>query len=110
MHYYTPPQVAKARGVTTKTVYDWIRSGKLVAYRIGGRYHILQADFDATRTDTVTREQLVGAIAFRSRVDRGAVDKWLDEQPSGNNREFPGAAVGSLTLNFQDWYDQLKAS
>lgn len=46
--YYIPHQVAEMFGVKTITVWDWIRKGKLRAYRFGGkRYRISDKQIDA---------------------------------------------------------------
>lgn len=37
--YYTPQEVAEKFGVKVITVWDWIRKGKLRAYRVGGRLY-----------------------------------------------------------------------
>lgn len=37
--YYTPKEVAKKFGVKVITVWDWIRKGKLRAFRMGGRLY-----------------------------------------------------------------------
>lgn len=43
----TPVQIAKEQGVTPVTVRSWIRSGKLPAYRVGGRIFVKRVDLDA---------------------------------------------------------------
>ena len=37
--YYTPKEVAAKFGVRVITVWDWLRKGKLRAYRVGGRLY-----------------------------------------------------------------------
>lgn len=37
--YYTPQEVADICEVKVITVWDWIRSHKLKAFRFGGRYY-----------------------------------------------------------------------
>lgn len=37
--YYTPQEVAEICEVKVITVWDWIRSHKLKAFRFGGRYY-----------------------------------------------------------------------
>lgn len=37
--YYTPKEVAAKFGVQVITVWDWLRKGKLRAYRVGGRLY-----------------------------------------------------------------------
>lgn len=44
--YYTIEEVAKTLKVAYLTVYRWIQSGKLVAYKAGKQYRIKQADLD----------------------------------------------------------------
>lgn len=36
---YTPKEVAAKFGVRVITVWDWLRKGKLRAYRVGGRLY-----------------------------------------------------------------------
>lgn len=40
-------EVAERVGVEKLTVYGWLRTGKLPAYKFGGTVRITQADFDA---------------------------------------------------------------
>lgn len=42
-----PRQVADLCHVTRDTVYDWITSGRLRAYRLGGSWRVTRADLDA---------------------------------------------------------------
>lgn len=44
--YYSIEEVAKMLKVAYLTVYRWIQSGKLVAYKAGKQYRIKQADLD----------------------------------------------------------------
>ncbi len=45
--YYTAQEVALKLKVVYMTVYRWIRSGKLKAYKAGKQYRIKQADLDS---------------------------------------------------------------
>ena len=44
--YYTIGEVAKILKVVYLTVYRWIQSGKLVAYKAGKQYRIKKSDID----------------------------------------------------------------
>lgn len=44
--YYTIEEVAKMLKVAYLTVYRWIQSGKLVAYKAGKQYRIEKSDLD----------------------------------------------------------------
>lgn len=44
--YYTIEEVSKMLKVAYLTVYRWIKSGKLVAYKAGKQYRILKVDLD----------------------------------------------------------------
>ncbi len=39
-HYYTPEQVAETLQVQRRTIYVWVRDGKLRAVRAGNRVRI----------------------------------------------------------------------
>ena len=45
--FLTVAQAAKRLCVTKTTIQDWIKAGKMTAYRVGGRYRIKPADADA---------------------------------------------------------------
>jgi len=45
--FYTPQEVADLLKLRVDTVYDYIRSGKLGAVRIGNRYRVQKAALDA---------------------------------------------------------------
>ncbi len=45
--YYSIEEVAKTLKVAYLTVYRWIQSGKLVAYKAGKQYRIKKQDFDS---------------------------------------------------------------
>jgi excisionase family DNA binding protein len=45
--YYTVEEVAEKARVSTKTVRNWIKCGRLKAHRIGRSYLIHIDDFDA---------------------------------------------------------------
>ena len=66
-----PATIAKAAShyeVTTRTVYRWIREGKLPAYRVGGR--LLRIDLDdldqLAQPVPAGRGQFAGGIAARA--------------------------------------------
>lgn len=44
--YYTIEEVAKMLKVVYLTVYRWIQSGKLTAYKAGKQYRVKQIDLD----------------------------------------------------------------
>ena len=44
--YYTIEEVAKMLKVAYLTVYRWIQSGKLVAYKAGKQYRIKKSDLE----------------------------------------------------------------
>ncbi|OGH18343.1 MAG: hypothetical protein A3F31_00520 [Candidatus Levybacteria bacterium RIFCSPHIGHO2_12_FULL_38_12] len=44
--YYSIEEVAKMLKVAYLTVYRWIRSGKLTAYKAGKQYRIKKEDLD----------------------------------------------------------------
>jgi excisionase family DNA binding protein len=45
--YMTPAQVAELLQVTRRTVYGWIKGGKLKAYSAGGTVRIRRDDIEA---------------------------------------------------------------
>lgn len=45
--YYTIEEVAKMLKVAYLTVYRWIQSGKLVAYKAGKQYRVKKQDLDS---------------------------------------------------------------
>jgi len=45
--YYTIEEVAKMLKVAYLTVYRWIQSGKLVAFKAGKQYRIKKEDLDS---------------------------------------------------------------
>ncbi len=45
--YYTIEEVAKMLKVVYLTVYRWIQSGKLVAYKAGKQYRVKKQDLDS---------------------------------------------------------------
>jgi len=44
--YYTIEEVAKMLKVAYLTVYRWIQSGKLVAFKAGKQYRVKKEDLD----------------------------------------------------------------
>lgn len=46
MRYNTIEEVAKTLKVAYLTVYRWIRSNRLTAYKVGKQYRIEKADLD----------------------------------------------------------------
>lgn len=54
---YTPQEVADKFGVKVITVWDWLRKGKLRAFRIGGRlYRISENHLEAFKEKYSMRE------------------------------------------------------
>jgi len=47
MILYTPQEVADLLKLRVQTVYDYIRTGKLTAVRLGNRYRIAHPDLEA---------------------------------------------------------------
>ena len=45
--YYTIEEVAKMLKVAYLTVYRWIQSGKLVAFKAGKQYRVKKEDLDS---------------------------------------------------------------
>jgi excisionase family DNA binding protein len=45
--YYTPKEVAERLKLRVQTIYDYIRTGRLPAVRLGNRCRIAQSDLDA---------------------------------------------------------------
>ena len=54
--YYTIEEVAEMLKVAYLTVYRWIQSGKLVAYKAGKQYRIKKADLDSFITSYKRRK------------------------------------------------------
>jgi len=44
--YYTIKEVAKMLKVAYLTVYRWIQSGRLIAYKVGKQYRVKGVDLD----------------------------------------------------------------
>lgn len=44
--YYTADEVGEKLNVTPKTIRDWIKSGKLHAFRFGNVYRISEKDIN----------------------------------------------------------------
>lgn len=51
--YLTPEQVADLVQVTRRTVYNWIKTGKLKAYKVGNMVRVRHKDLDAFITPVV---------------------------------------------------------
>jgi excisionase family DNA binding protein len=67
--YYTPGDVAAYLDVPVNTVYVWIWSGRLSAYKFGGRYKIAVNDFEAFKAKSrVTVEVVLPVIMDRKGV------------------------------------------
>lgn len=45
--YYSIAEVAKTLKVAYLTVYRWIHSGKLIAYKAGKQYRVKKTDLDS---------------------------------------------------------------
>ncbi len=45
--YYTIEEIAKILKVVYLTVYRWIQSGKLVAFKAGKQYRVKKEDLDS---------------------------------------------------------------
>jgi len=45
--YYTIDEIAKILKVAYLTVYRWIQSGKLVAFKAGKQYRVKKGDLDS---------------------------------------------------------------
>lgn len=43
---YTVSEIMESASVTRPTVHDWIKTGKLVAVRVGKEYRITQEQYD----------------------------------------------------------------
>lgn len=50
--FLTPEQVAEKLQVTTRSVYNWLRSGKLKGLRAGGSWRVTEDDLMAFLTGT----------------------------------------------------------
>jgi excisionase family DNA binding protein len=48
--YYTVEQVAKLLQVSERSIYNWILSGKLAAFKFGDNWRITPANLEAFRT------------------------------------------------------------
>lgn len=46
MVVYRPNDIAEVMEVSVRTVHEWIKSKKLVASMIGGRYYIKSSDLE----------------------------------------------------------------
>lgn len=44
--YLNTVEAAKMLGVTTQTIRDWIRKGKVTGKKIGGRFFVLRSDIE----------------------------------------------------------------
>jgi excisionase family DNA binding protein len=42
----TPAQIAVEMGVTSVTVRNWIKSGRLQGFRIGGRVYVMRSEME----------------------------------------------------------------
>ena len=45
--FYTPAEIAERYRVQPRTVWEWIRTGKLRAVKVGNYYRIREADLEA---------------------------------------------------------------
>jgi excisionase family DNA binding protein len=45
--FRSPSYIAEAMDVQPYTVREWLRSGKLKGYQVGGQWKVLQSDFVA---------------------------------------------------------------
>ncbi len=57
--YYTSQEVAKRFKVTYLTVFRWIKSGKLAAFKVGKQYRIKQVDLDTFIEQSKSERQQV---------------------------------------------------
>lgn len=57
--FYSCKEIAERYHVTTETVWDWIRTKKLSAYKIGGLYRVKESDlitFEESNYVSVNKE------------------------------------------------------
>ena len=47
IEWLTPKQAAELVGVTTRTVQNWIKDGKVRGYQVVGRIRVKRSDVDA---------------------------------------------------------------
>ncbi len=57
-NFYTPQEVAAKLRLTTNTIYEYIRMGKLRAVKFGNRYRITETDIESfvEHQKTLTQE------------------------------------------------------
>ena len=70
----TPQEVAQYLQLTPETVYRYIRSGKLVASRLGRQYRIPRANVELLLLATST----AGGAELR-RFSQAEIEEWLEE-------------------------------
>jgi len=46
LEFMTPTEVARLLGVSRPTIYNWMKSGKLKCFKIGGLYKVSKEDFE----------------------------------------------------------------
>jgi putative molybdopterin biosynthesis protein len=56
--YYSIEEVAKMLKVVYLTVYRWIQTGKLTAYKAGKQYRIKQSDLNSFMTLRSTKQTI----------------------------------------------------
>jgi excisionase family DNA binding protein len=49
--YLSPEEVAELLSVTRRTVYNWLKSGRIPAMKIGGVWRVRRADLQPTKKE-----------------------------------------------------------
>lgn len=104
--YYTPQEVARLLKLRVRTVYDYIREGKLAAARFGNRWRIAPADFDAfvegQKAPSVSRGEVIEPTERPLIIDEGEgsdaeraerviqmLDEWMADDSGYDEEAWP---------------------
>jgi len=110
--YLTPREVAERLRLRVQTIYDYIRTGKLPAIRLGNRCRIAQSDLELflarrqgdpaslervgdgncraiSTPEPQTQDRLVGEQIERNRAARQLLADWLADESGYDDRAWP---------------------
>jgi excisionase family DNA binding protein len=93
-NYYTPEEVAEELRVTRRTVYEWLRTGRLRGLRAGRWWRIRPEDMDAFLRETNGRPERKPLVLRpdpeQARKNQAAIEllrSWREEGDEQEQRE-----------------------
>jgi excisionase family DNA binding protein len=73
--YYTPEQIATKLQVRTRTVQEWLRTGRLAGLKLGKLWRVRREDFDAfvgVSQNSVARDSLPHPVVEKGQAEQAA--------------------------------------